>query len=147
MPPADTFEYDVFISYRHLEPDRSWVRRELVPRLDEAGLRVCIDVRSFRLGHPIVTEMGRAIEESRYTVAVLTPAFTQSGFTEFETVLAEHLGLEERRNRFLIIRRGEPEERLSMRARLQLDMTDDTEFDANVSRLIEALRQPPAAWH
>src|SRR5690606_11438695 len=82
MPPADTFEYDVFISYRHLEPDRSWVRRELVPRLDEAGLRVCIDVRSFRLGHPIVTEMGRAIEESRYTVAVLTPAFTQSGFTE-----------------------------------------------------------------
>ena len=44
-------EYDV-VSYSHQDPDLTWVRQELVPRLRAAGLRVC-------LGRPIVTEMGR----------------------------------------------------------------------------------------
>src|SRR5262249_37177886 len=45
-------------SYRHHEPDKTWVRKTLFPRLRDEGLRVCIDFRNFRLGTPVVTEMG-----------------------------------------------------------------------------------------
>jgi hypothetical protein len=85
-------EYDVFVSYSHQDPDLTWVRQELVPRLRAAGLRVCLDTDSFRLGAPIVLEMGRAVEGSRYTLAVLTPEYLESAFTELESVLLNTSG-------------------------------------------------------
>ena len=93
---TDHFDYDVFVSYRHADPDGGWVRGRLVPRLRADGLAVCIDVDTFRLGAPLVLEMERAVQASRYTLAVLSPRYLQSGFTELENVLAEHLGLDDR---------------------------------------------------
>jgi hypothetical protein len=144
-PPAEDFAYDVFISYRQQEPDKSWVRKTLRPRLETEGLRVCIDHRDFRLGAPVVLEMARAVEESRYTLAVMSPAYLTSNFTELENVLAEHLGLEKSQRRLLAIMRQDCEPRLGMRARLWLDMTDDDEFETNLARLVYELRQPPDA--
>ena len=143
--PEDRFVYDVFISYRQQEPDRAWVRKTLVPQLEAAGLRVCIDYRDFRLGAPLVLEMARAVEQSRYTLAVLTPAYLTSNFTELENVLAEHLGLEKSQRRLLAVLREACKPRLGMRARLWLDMTDDEEFTVNLARLVYELRQPPTA--
>ena len=60
---TNTTPYDFFISYRHREPDKSWVRKTLVPALEAKGLRALIDYRDFRLGAPLVTEMARAVEE------------------------------------------------------------------------------------
>ena len=54
---TDHFDYDVFVSYRHADPDGGWVRGRLVPRLRADGLAVCIDVDTFRLGAPLVLEM------------------------------------------------------------------------------------------
>ena len=90
---ADDHAYDVFISYRQQDPDGAWVRGVLVERLRAAGLRVFVDYESFRLGAPLVLEMARGVEQSRYTLAVLSPAYLESNFTELENVLAEHLGL------------------------------------------------------
>lgn len=141
MDDAATSEaYDVFVSYRWAEPDASWVRGYLVPGLRAAGLRVCLDVDSFRLGAPIVLEMGRAVEESRYTLLVLTPAYLEGGFAEMESVLAEHLGLEERQQRLLVVSREPARARLGLRARLALDMADDDTVDAQLARLVEAVR-------
>ncbi len=143
-PPGDGFKYDVFISYRQQEPDRTWVRKVLVPRLEkEGGLHACIDHRDFRLGAPLVLEMARAVEQSRYTLAVLTPAYLESNFTELENVLAEHLGLERSQRRLLAVMRQPCTPRLGMRARLWLDMTEDDEFELNVQRLVYELRQSP----
>ena len=143
--PTDAFAYDVFLSYRQQEPDKTWVRKTLLPRLEEAGLSVCIDYRDFRLGAPLVLEMARAVEESRYTLAVLSPAYLQSNFTELESVLAEHLGLEMTQRRLLAVMREECRPRLSLRTRLRLDMIDDDKFEANIARLVYELRQPPNA--
>ena len=44
--------YDVFVSYRHQDPDGPWVRGVLV------------DVDGFRLGMPLVLEMARGVERS-----------------------------------------------------------------------------------
>lgn len=143
--PVDDFKYDVFLSYSQDEPDKTWVRKVLLPRLEkESGLHVCIDYRDFRLGAPVVLEMARAVENSRYTVAVLSPGYLESNFTELETVLAEHLGLENSQRRLLAVMRHSCRPRLGLRARLWLDMTQDEEFEIDVERLVYELRQEPS---
>jgi TIR domain len=138
----DDKAYDVFISYRQQDPDGAWVRGVLVERLRAAGLRVFVDYESFQLGAPLVLEMARGVEESRYTLAVLSPAYLESNFTELENVLAEHLGLELSERRLLMVRRAPCKPRLGLRARLWLDMTSDEEVDRNLPRLVAALREP-----
>ena len=147
LPPvalAGDYIYDVFISYRQQEPDKMWVRKTLLPGLEREGLHACIDYRDFRLGAPLVREMARGVEQSRYTLAVLSPAYLTSGFTELETVLAEHLGLEKSQRRLLCVMREPCTPRLGIRARLWLDMSDDGEFDVNLARLVYELRQSSA---
>jgi len=139
---TDPFAYDAFVSYRHQEPDKAWVRQTFVPALEAAGLRVCVDHRDFRLGAPLVTEMARAVEQSRTTVAVLSPAYLGGRFAELENVLAEHLGLEERAVRLVYVVREPCEPPLRMRARLRLDLTTDDEVAEGLPRLVDALRRP-----
>jgi hypothetical protein len=141
--PAGPFAFDVFLSYRQQEPDRSWVRGTLERRLREEELRVCIDYRSFVLGRPLVLEMADAVERSRYTLAVLSPAYLASSFTELESVLAEHLGLEQTQRRLLLVLREPCTPRLGLRARLWLDMTDDGKFDMQLARLVDELQRKP----
>ena len=68
--PADDFVYDAFISYRHQEPDKTWVRKTLLPRLEAEGLAACIDYRDFRLGavvrgeREVVTPSGKGVDAS-----------------------------------------------------------------------------------
>ena len=136
--------YDVFVSYRHQAPDGTWVRDRLVPRLREAGLAVFLDVDGFRLGMPLVLKMAPAVEQSRHTLAVLSPAYLASNFTELESVLAEHLGLEQSERRLVAVLREPCRPRLGIRARLWLDMTTEEEMARNLPRLVAELRQPPA---
>jgi hypothetical protein len=103
---------------------------------------VCIDYESFRLGAPLVLEMARAVEQSRYTLAVLTPGYLRSNFAELEGVLAEHLGLEQGARRLLLVMREPCVPRLGLRARLWLDLTEDAQFERGVARLTNELRQP-----
>ena len=141
--PADGFVYDVFVSYRQQEPDKTWVRKTLVPRLKAEGLKVFIDYIDFRLGAPIVTEMERAVIQSRYTVGVLSPSYLKSNFTDLESVLAEHIGLEQSQQRFIGVMHENCKPRLGIRARYYLDMTDEDEFEAALARLVAQLRQSP----
>jgi hypothetical protein len=135
--------FDVFVSYRQGEPDRSWVRGRLLPALRAENLSVCVDFEDFRLGAPLITEMSRAVESSVYTLAVLTPGYLGSAYTELESLLAEHLGLEESRRRLIAVLREPAVPRLSIRARLWLDMTDDATFAADVEKLGRELRADP----
>src|SRR5262249_18812919 len=133
--------YDVFVSYRHHEPEATWVRGTLVRRLRQAGLTVCLDVDSFTLGSILVAEMARAVESSRFTVAVLTPAYLVSTFTELETILAEHLEAQQRERRLLVVLRAPCEPREGIRARAWLDMTTDDEIERNFPRLVATVKQ------
>ncbi len=79
--------------------------------------------------------MERAVIQSRYTLAVPTPRYLESNFTELENVLAEHLGLETAATRLLTVIREPCRPRLGIRARLSLDLTDDAELEAGCARL------------
>ena len=83
------FAYDVFLSYS--QADAKWVRGELLPRLERAGLKVCIDYRDFAAGAPKPTETERAITSSRKTVLVLTATYLTDGRDEFENLLLQTL--------------------------------------------------------
>jgi hypothetical protein len=141
---SNDFAFDVFVSYRQREPDLSWVRKKLVPRLEAEGLRVFVDYKHFKLGAPLVLEMARGVETARYTLAVLSPKYLESNFTELENVLAEHLGLENSERRLIAVMIEACKPRLGMRARLWLSMLNDAEFDANIATLVNALREPPS---
>ncbi|HEU4404121.1 MAG TPA: TIR domain-containing protein [Polyangiaceae bacterium] len=139
---GDAFRYDAFISYRREEPDRNWVEKRLVPRLEGFGLRLCLEKRDFRLGASRLREMERAVAESRYTLAVLSPVYLGGSFEDFEALLAQHQATEERAPRFVPLLREDCGPRLGIRAVLSLDMRDEEEFEANVARLALQLREP-----
>lgn len=135
-------EYDVFVSYRHGGGDEEWVRSVLVPRLAEVGAKVMVDYQSFRLGRPVVKEMERGVESSKFTLAVLSPAYLDSGFTDLENVLAETVGLEQRQeDRLLAVMLEECTPRLGFRARLYLDLTTDR-GPASLDRLVATIQEP-----
>ncbi|GAA6618390.1 caspase family protein [Scytonema sp. NUACC26] len=141
--PNDAYEYDVFISYLAKDADKTWVRKTLLPSLESKGLRVAIDSR-FPLGVPLIISMERAIQQSRYTLVILSLSYLESSYGEFENLAAQHLGLEESKYRLIPIVREECTPRLGLRILFLLDMTDEDEFDTNMERLVYQLRQLPA---
>jgi hypothetical protein len=83
-PPASgraSCSHDVFISYNPQVKD--WVCGELVPHLEAANLKTLFDER-FLPGSVLLDEIERAVDGSRYTLVVLTPAWIQSQWNEFE---------------------------------------------------------------
>lgn len=134
--------YDVFVSYRQREPDLGWVRKRLLPALKEQGLKVCIDFECFRLGAHLMNEMERAVLQSRYTLAVLSPDYLESNWTELENVLAEHLGAENRERRLIAVMRRDCKPGLRFRARLWLDMQSDAAFEEALGTLVRNIRLP-----
>ncbi|MGB8508672.1 MAG: TIR domain-containing protein, partial [Pyrinomonadaceae bacterium] len=92
MVAAKHLKYDVFISYRWVDPDQKWVREHLDPALREAGLNVCLDVRDFVPGQDLILEMERAVEQSRHAVCVVSPDyFTGKRIARFEQLMLRRL--------------------------------------------------------
>ena len=84
MSEAVAYQYDVFISYSHF--DRPWVKDELLPRLEQAGLKVCIDDHDFLYGRASQLNMEEAAKNSRHTIAVVTQNWVDSDWSQFEAL-------------------------------------------------------------
>ena len=134
------YKNDVFISYRQQDPDKTWVQKALLPKLEEADLKVCIDFRDFELGADLISEMERSVDNSRYTVGVFTPRYLESEFTRFENILAQYLSLESRSVRFIGIMRENCSLPSRERLKLWLDMTKDDQFSTQVDRLVKQIK-------
>lgn len=76
--------YDVFLSYSSV--DRLWVEKKLLYKLEMEGYKVCYDQRheDFPAGKPIVASIGKAILNSRKTVAVFSPDYLSSDWAKYE---------------------------------------------------------------
>jgi hypothetical protein len=93
-------QYDVFVSYRHEGVDKTFAT-ELVSALEADGYRVAIDERDFPANASFLEEMERCIRESRFTVAVVSSRYLESGNTREEAVICKVLDMGDRKRRLI----------------------------------------------
>lgn len=136
-----TFTYDVFISYSSL--DRGWVKDWLLPRLERAGLRACIDFRNFDLGAATLANIENAVRDSRKTLLVMTPHWTQSEWTEFESTLVQTGDPAGRKRRLIpiLLEACDLPDRLDIITRA--DFTVQAQWDTELNRVIKAISESP----
>lgn len=133
------FRYDVFISYS--SHNKEWVREWLVPQMKNAGLTVCIDHETFEPGAPSITEIERAVLQSRKTVVILTPEYLQSEWTEFENILVQTSDPAAHQRRLVPMLLVRCELPLRMRALTSLDFTRSEAHTEMLARLATAIRR------
>jgi hypothetical protein len=143
-PPPDDFAYDAFVSYCQDDADdRAWVTDVVVPFLEGLGLTLCLEDRDFRLGASRIAETDRAVIQSRYTVAVFSPAYLAGAFDLHDAVLATHVAIEARRPCLIPLVRRPCTLALHARMTEVLDASDEAHVPAALQRLAVALREPP----
>jgi hypothetical protein len=98
-PPAE-IRYDAFLSYRHGGADGE-VARELLETLEADGYRVAIDERDFPANASFLEEMERCIRESRFTIAIISARYLESGNCQEEAIVCKVLDMDSRRRRLI----------------------------------------------
>jgi tetratricopeptide (TPR) repeat protein len=139
--PETEFKYDVFISYS--SHDKEWVRGELLRRIEQAGLKAFIDFRDFERGAPSIDECERGVRECKKMLAVFTPHYVKSEWTDFETIMMQTLGPANRDRRLLPLLKTKCEMRLRIKALTYIDFTDGADLDLAWRQLLTALGRPP----
>jgi tetratricopeptide (TPR) repeat protein len=138
-----TETFDVFISYSHLDAD--WVTDWLLPRLESAGFKVCIDFRDFNIGVPSLDNMADAAARSRKTLFVMTPNWTVSEFSQFEALVTQTIDPIGRKGRLLPLMLKD----CDLPARLQLltyaDFRNSDHWDTELTRLVANVGKPSVA--
>ena len=95
-----TPRYDVFVSYRHGGRDSDFAH-ELLAALERVGYIVAIDERDFPANASFLQEMERCIRESRFTVAIISSRYFDSGHCEEEAIVCKVLDMGDRRRRLI----------------------------------------------
>ncbi|XP_045456021.1 protein toll-like [Melitaea cinxia] len=83
--------YDAFVSFTHQDED--FVREKLLPMLEKGKppLKICVHYRDWVIGDYIPAQISRSVDQSRYTIIVLSRNFVESmwGRMEFRTAHAK----------------------------------------------------------
>ena len=135
--------YDVFISYS--KADQGWVKESLLPQLEQAGLRGCVEYRDFEIGVPRLVNIERAVDRSRHTLVVLSPEWVAGEWNEFESLLVSTTDPAGRRRKLLplLLRPCDLPPRLAMLT--AVDFTDPERYESEWPRLLAALSAPSSA--
>jgi len=143
---SETNDYDVFISYRWVTPDQEWVRDQLAPALERAGLNVCLDVEDFVPGRNVILEMTRAGRSSKVVLCVISPDYVaEDRMVQFEALGARGQDPSGRQSKLipLVLREGSLPD--WMQGTIALDWTNPQNHRREWRRLLEALGAPNLA--
>ncbi len=135
------FTFDVFISYSHA--DAGWVKTWLLPRLEAAGLRVCIDYRDFKLGIPSLDNMTDAAVRSHKTLFVMTPNWTVSEFGQFEALVTQTIDPVGRGGRLLPLMLKDCDLPARLRLLTHADFRDPSNREAELARIVADICEAP----
>ncbi|MBV9386845.1 MAG: TIR domain-containing protein [Chroococcidiopsidaceae cyanobacterium CP_BM_ER_R8_30] len=136
---VQTTKYDLFISYA--DADRGWVKGYLLDALKQAG--ICYHSEAaFALGTVRLFEFERAIQQSRRTLLVLSPAYIADCSEQFIVSLAQCYGLDTATWPVipLILHPVELPPRLSVL--VKLNATNPDEWEEAVARLCADVHRP-----
>jgi hypothetical protein len=138
MAEKSEYLYDVFIS--HSKADQEWVDEWLLPRLEQAGLRVAVDYRDFIIGMPRIKNIERAVEHSRRTIVVLTPAWLDSEWNAFEALLLRTMDPAARQRKLLpvLLKPCEPSDLIASLEKV--DLTVERHWEKQLQRLTRDIR-------
>ncbi|WAR10553.1 TLR4-like protein [Mya arenaria] len=82
----ENYRYDAFISYS--DDDLHFIRGEIIPRLEDCGMKLCVHQRDFLPGIPIRDNIVDAIRTSKKTVVILSKTFVKTQWCIFEFNMA-----------------------------------------------------------
>ena len=139
------FRYDAYVSYVDEEPDSTWVWDTLLPRLEDAGLRVAVSGDVEEPGVARVVGIERGIRQAKRTVIVLSEAYLADHMADFENVLAQTMGIQEGEYRLLPVQMAPVDEsRLPLRLSMltTLDLAHPRRAGREFDRLLRALQGP-----
>lgn len=74
--------WDLFIS--HASEDKETIVRELVNELQKYDMKVWYDEFSLETGDSLSKMIDKGLQGSRYGLVILSPAFFQKGWTDYE---------------------------------------------------------------
>ncbi len=139
------FRYDAYVSYVDREPDATWVWDTLVPRLEEAGLRIAVsgDVEEPYVARVVNVERG--IKQAKRTVVVLSEVYLADHMADFENVLAQTMGIQEGAYRLLPVKIAPIDaSRLPVRLSMltTLNLIHSRRAEREFGRLVRALQGP-----
>ncbi|XP_077982524.1 uncharacterized protein LOC144437455 [Glandiceps talaboti] len=95
----DGRRFDAFVSVKGDTPDEVFVYRTLLPTLEKKyGFKLCLHHRDFIIGEAIVENIITSIKDSRRTILILSPAFVESEWCDYEVLMAhrEMIGLKQK---------------------------------------------------
>jgi Tol biopolymer transport system component len=135
------YAFDLFVV--HASADADFVRGYLLPTLNLPSSRVQL-IDELPLGGLVVAEIDRGVSRSRFTVAVLSPAYLADRWAVFGELLASHLSDED--VHVIPLRLTGCQLPLRLDARVSLDFTDHARWESEAARLRELLHSDaPAA--
>jgi hypothetical protein len=139
------FRYDAYVSYVDREPDATWVWDTLLPRLEEAGLRIAVSGDVEEPGVARVVNVERGIKQAKRTVVVLSEVYLADHVADFENVLAQTMGVQEGNYRLLPVEIA-PIDASQLPVRLSilttLNLIHPRRAEREFGRLVRALQGP-----
>jgi hypothetical protein len=130
----EPYHYDAFVSYS-IE-DQAWVQDRLVPELEQAGLRVFASYRDARAGMPYIDSIEQAVEQSRHTIAVLTPAWVMNEWNAFAALQAHTRDPAALRRKLIPVLLQDCTLPKRITALVRIDMRDERRQPQQIRRLI-----------
>ena len=133
--------YDVFISYRRARRDKRFAL-QLLRDLEELGYRVALDERDFDASASFLEEMERCVRNSRFTLAVVSPQYLQSGHCQEEAILCKVLDMGERKRRLVPLVIQKVEMPAWMFGIVGVDFTNTNPVVPPLEKLVNTLGKP-----
>lgn len=86
LTSCDDFDFDAFVVY--CDSDRQWVHNDLIKRLEDKGLKICIHHRDFEVGEPIINNIEKFMNRSWKIIVIMSNNFAKSEWCLWEVNLA-----------------------------------------------------------
>ncbi|MEJ2212147.1 MAG: caspase family protein [Anaerolineae bacterium] len=140
------FRYDAFVSYIDAEPDATWVWDNMLPRLEQAGLRIAVSADVYQPGVARVVNIERGVTQAKRTVLVLSDGYLADQWAAFENTLGQTIGIEEGTYRLLPVKIAPLDEsRVPLRLKAlfpPIDLIHPRRAEREFRRLEQSLRMP-----
>ncbi len=126
----------IFISYASKD---KWVREWLVPKLEEYGIDVQADYKTFLFGKSSLENIELAIENSHHTFFVITENWIASEWTELEALILQTESPVNRDLKYFVLKREECRLPKRLKPFTYVDLTDDATVETQIRRLLEQI--------